>query len=33
MNSIALEKETVEPVAIRAWAEKRIIYIELVEKI
>jgi hypothetical protein len=31
MNSIALEKETVEPVAIRAWAEKRIIYIELTD--
>ena len=26
MNSIAHEKETVEPVAIRAWAEKRTIY-------
>jgi len=33
MNSIAHEKETFEPVDIRAWAEKRIIYIELVEKI
>jgi hypothetical protein len=31
MNSIALEKETVEPVAIRAWAEKRIIYVELTD--
>ena len=31
MNSIALEKETVEPVAIRVWAEKRIIYIELTD--
>ena len=31
MNSIALEKETVEPVAIRAWTEKRTIYIELTD--
>ena len=31
MNSIALEKETVEPVAIKAWAEKRTIYIELTD--
>ena len=31
MNSIALEKKTVELVAIRAWAEKRIIYIELTD--
>ena len=31
MNSIANEKETVEPVAIRAWAEKRTIYIELTD--
>jgi hypothetical protein len=31
MNSIALEKETVELVAIRAWAEKRTIYIELTD--
>ena len=31
MNSIALEKETVELVAIRVWAEKRIIYIELTD--
>ena len=31
MNSIALEKETVEVVAIRAWAEKRTIYIELTD--
>jgi hypothetical protein len=30
-NSIANEKETVEPVAIRAWAEKRTIYIELTD--
>ena len=31
MNSIALEKETVELVAIKAWAEKRTIYIELTD--
>ncbi len=31
MNSIALEKETVELVAIRAWAEKRTIYMELTD--
>ena len=31
MNSIAFEKETVEPVAIRVWAEKRTIYIELMD--
>ena len=31
MNSIALEKETVELVAIRAWAEKRTVYIELTD--
>jgi len=31
MSSIALEKETVEPIAIRAWAEKRTIYIELTD--
>ena len=31
MNSIALEKETVEPIAIRAWAENRTIYIELTD--
>lgn len=31
MNSIALEKVTVEPIAIRAWAEKRTIYIELTD--
>ena len=31
MNSIALERETVEPIAIRAWAKKRIIYIELTD--
>ncbi len=31
MNSIALEKETVEVAAIRAWAEKRTIYMELTD--
>ncbi len=31
MNFIALEKETVELVAIKAWAEKRTIYIELTD--
>lgn len=31
MNSIVLEKETVEPIAIRAWTEKRTIYIELTD--
>jgi len=31
MNSIALEKKTVEVAAIRAWAEKRTIYIELTD--
>ena len=31
MNSIALEKKTVELVAIRAWAKKRTIYIELTD--
>jgi predicted HTH domain antitoxin len=31
MTSIALEKETVEPVAIRAWVEKRIIFVKLTD--
>jgi hypothetical protein len=32
MNSIVIENElTVEPVAIRAWAEKRTIYVELTD--
>ena len=31
MSSIALEKETVEPAAIKAWAEKRTIFIELTD--
>ena len=31
MNSIALEKKPVELVAIRAWAKKRTIYIELTD--
>jgi hypothetical protein len=31
MNTLAMKNETVEPTAIRAWAEKRIIYIELTD--
>ena len=31
MKSTALEKETLEPSAIRAWAEKRIIFVELTD--
>lgn len=31
MNSITLETETIEPVAIRAWAEKRTIFMELTD--
>ena len=31
MKPTALEKETVEPSAIRAWAEKRTIFIELTD--
>lgn len=31
MKSTAFEKETVEPSAIRAWAEKRTIFIELTD--
>ena len=31
MKSTAFENETVEPSAIRAWAEKRIIFIELTD--
>jgi hypothetical protein len=31
MSSIALEKKTVEPAAIKAWAEKRTIFIELTD--
>lgn len=31
MSSIALKKETVEPAAIKAWAKKRTIFIELTD--
>jgi hypothetical protein len=31
MTTLARENETVEPAAIRAWAEKRMIYIELTD--
>jgi len=31
MNILAIEKEMSEPAAIRAWAEKRMIYIELTD--
>jgi hypothetical protein len=31
MSFTALEKETVEPAAIKAWAEKRTIFIELTD--
>ena len=31
MKSTALEKETVEPSAIKTWAEKRTIFIELTD--
>jgi hypothetical protein len=31
MNSITVETETIEPVAIRAWAEKRTIFMELTD--
>jgi hypothetical protein len=31
MNTSRSEKETVEPAAIRAWAEKRTIFIELTD--
>ena len=31
MKSTASEKETVEPSAIRAWAEKRTIFVELTD--
>ena len=31
MKSTALEKERVEPLAIRAWVEKRTIFIELTD--
>ena len=31
MSTLAMKNETVEPAAIRAWAEKRTIYIELTD--
>ena len=31
MNSITVETETIEPVAIRAWADKRTIFMELTD--
>ncbi|MDD5524837.1 MAG: DUF2442 domain-containing protein [Smithella sp.] len=31
MSTLAMKNETVEPTAIRAWAEKRTIYIELTD--
>ncbi len=31
MSTLAIKNETVEPAAIRAWADKRIIYIELTD--
>ncbi len=31
MDSIAVKTETMEPVAIRAWAEKRTIFMELTD--
>ena len=31
MSTIIIEKEEVEPAAIRAWAEHRIVYIELTD--
>ena len=31
MKSIAVENESIEPAAIRAWAEKRTIFIELTD--
>ncbi len=31
MDSIAVETKTMEPVAIRAWAEKRTIFMELTD--
>ncbi|MCX5847819.1 MAG: DUF2442 domain-containing protein [Deltaproteobacteria bacterium] len=31
MNILAIEKEITEPAAIRAWVEKRMIYIELTD--
>ena len=31
MNSITFETETIEPVAIRAWADKRTIFMDLTD--
>ncbi len=31
MNTSSAEKETVEPAAVRAWAEKRTVYVELTD--
>ena len=31
MNSLAMKNESVEPTAIRAWTEKRTIYLELTD--
>jgi len=31
MSTLAMKNETVEPAAIRAWAEKRTVYIELTD--
>ena len=31
MSTLAMKNETVEPTAIRAWAEKRTIYVELTD--
>ena len=31
MNTLAIEKEMTEPAALRAWAEKRMIYVELTD--
>jgi len=31
MNISSAEKETVEPAAVRAWAEKRTVYVELTD--
>jgi len=31
MSTLAVRSETVEPAAVRAWAEKRTIYIELTD--
>ncbi|MBM4272619.1 MAG: DUF2442 domain-containing protein [Deltaproteobacteria bacterium] len=31
MSTLAIEKEMTEPAAIRAWAERRMIYVELTD--